>query len=76
MTLEKARKLLATQAGFGGGYNRHGARLILAEVQREHGQAASDKLIRELHLDEVFGLMSSTGSASHPGKKAGTNHSH
>ena len=31
MTLEKARQLLATQAGFGGGYNRHGARLILAE---------------------------------------------
>jgi hypothetical protein len=37
MTLEKARQLLAVQAGFGGGYNRNGARLILAEVAREHG---------------------------------------
>jgi len=56
MTLEKARQLLATQAGFGGGYNRHGARLILADVQREHGQAAADALIRELQLDAVFGF--------------------
>ena len=31
MTLDKARQLLATQAGFGGGYNRHGARLIVTE---------------------------------------------
>jgi len=59
MTLEKARQLLATQAGFGGGYNRHGARLILAEVQREHGQAAADALIRELRLGEVFGITAS-----------------
>lgn len=56
MTLEKARELLATQAGFGGGYNRHGARLILAEVRREHGQAAADALIRELRLEAVFGF--------------------
>jgi len=56
MTLEKARQLLATQASFGGGYNRHGARLILAEVQREHGQAAAEALIRELSLGEVFGI--------------------
>jgi hypothetical protein len=71
MTLEKARQLLATQAGFGGGYNRHGARLILAEVQREHGPAAADTLIRELHLDEVFGLTPLTGSTSHSGKDGG-----
>lgn len=61
MTLEKARQLLATQAGFGGGYNRHGARLILAEVQREHGQAAVDALIRELQLDAVFGFTPESG---------------
>jgi hypothetical protein len=42
MTLEKARQLLAVQAGFGGGYNRNGARLILAEVAREHGQDCAD----------------------------------
>ncbi len=56
MTLERARQLLATQAGFGGGYNRHGARLILAEIQREHGQAWVDNLIRDLELDRVFGF--------------------
>jgi len=61
MTLEKARQMLVTQADFGGGYNRNSARLILAEVVREHGQAAADKLIRELRLDEIFGL--TTGKA-------------
>jgi hypothetical protein len=60
VTLAKARELLATQAGFGGGYNRHGARLILAEVAREHGQQAADRLIRELHLDQVFGIVPGT----------------
>ena len=56
MTLEKARRLLEVQAGFGGGYNRNGARLILAEVAREHGQAAAERLIRELHLEEILGI--------------------
>jgi hypothetical protein len=56
MTLEKARQLLRTQADFGGGYNRNSARLILAEVTREHGQAAADELIRELRLDQLFGF--------------------
>ncbi len=56
MTLEKARELLGTQANFGGGYNRNAARLILAEVTREHGQAAAAALVRELRLDEIFGL--------------------
>ena len=60
MTLAKARQLLETQAGFGGGYNRHGARLILAEVAREHGQEAVDRLIRELRLDDVFGIAPGT----------------
>jgi hypothetical protein len=56
MTINRARQLLATQAGFGGGYNRNGARLILAEIQREHGQAWVDNLIRDLELDRVFGF--------------------
>jgi len=60
MTLEKARELLAVQANMGGGYNRNGARLILAEVQREHGQAAVNQLIREFNLDQVFGFKSDT----------------
>ncbi len=44
----------------GSGYNRNAARLILAEVRREHGQAAVDLLIRELNLDETFGLKPGT----------------
>jgi hypothetical protein len=54
MTLDKAKELLKVQAGFGGFYNANSAKLILAEVNREHGQAAVDRLIRELDLDKVF----------------------
>jgi len=60
MTLEKAKKLLAVQADFGGFYNANGAKLILAEVQREHGQAAVDALIRELELERIFGFARGT----------------
>ncbi len=56
MTLAKARELIAVQANMGGGYNRNGARLILAEVQREHGQQAVDALIREFDLENLFGF--------------------
>lgn len=56
MTLEKAKELLAVQADFGGFYNANSAKLILAEVSREHGQAAVDRLVRELNLDKVFGF--------------------
>ena len=56
MTLEKARQLLETQVSFGGGYNRNGSRLILADVAREHGQDAADALIREFRLDQLFGF--------------------
>lgn len=59
MTLEKARQLLQVQVDFGGGYNRNSARLIVAEVVREHGQAVADQLIREMHLDEIFGISAS-----------------
>ncbi|UCE90302.1 MAG: hypothetical protein JSW10_05655 [Pseudomonadota bacterium] len=54
MTLDKARELLAIQVDFGSGYNRNSAKLILAEVQKEHGQGAVDQLIRELNLEEAF----------------------
>ncbi|MGI9311685.1 MAG: hypothetical protein ACR2P7_09200 [bacterium] len=54
MTLTKARELLQVQANFGGPYNRHSAKLILTEVEREHGRAAVDDLITELKLNEVF----------------------
>lgn len=56
MTLEKARELLAVQASMGGGYNRNGARLILAEVQREHGRDAVDRLIQDFGLEALFGF--------------------
>ena len=56
MTLDKARELLTVQAGFGGFYNANSAKLILAEVGREHGQAAVDRIIVECGLDKVFGF--------------------
>ena len=56
MTLEKARQLLQVQVDFGGGYNRNSARLILAEVAREHGQIEANKLIDEMHLEKIFGF--------------------
>ena len=60
MTLSKARELLAVQASMGGGYNRNAAKLILAEVQAEHGQASVDALIREFDLETLFGLRPGT----------------
>ena len=56
MTLDRAKQLLKVQAGFGSFYNGNSAKLILSEVQREHGQAAVDECIREMRLDEVFGF--------------------
>jgi hypothetical protein len=56
MTLDRARQLLQVQAGFGGFYNSNSAKLILSEVMKEHGQAAVDRLIIDLRLDEIFGF--------------------
>ena len=56
MTLDKARQLLKVQADFGGFYNGNSAKLILSEVQKEHGQPAVDQLIRELDLTGIFGF--------------------
>lgn len=60
MTLQKAYELLKDQVEFGGFYNRNAARLILAEVHKEHGQAAVDRLIRDLELDKTFGFKPGT----------------
>ena len=61
MTLERAREISTQQLGFGGGYNRNAVRLLLGEVvQRERGQAAVDAIIRELGLEEAFGLKPGT----------------
>ena len=56
MTLEKARQLLEVQAGFGGGYSRNGALLVLAEVAREHGAERAEELLRELRLEQRLGI--------------------
>jgi len=56
MTLEKARELIKIQADIGGGYNRNATKLILAEIQKQHGQDSVDQLIREFNLDKIFGF--------------------
>jgi len=56
MTLDRAKQLLKVQADFGGFYNGNSAKLILSEVQREHGQDAVDECIRDLRLDTIFGF--------------------
>jgi hypothetical protein len=60
MTLDRARQLLKVQADFGGFYNANSAKLILSEVQKEHGQTAVDQLIVELNLQQVFGFVPGT----------------
>ena len=56
MELERARELLSMHIEMGSGYNRNAARLVLAEVQRIHGQEAVDRLIMELDLQRHFGF--------------------
>ncbi len=51
MTLERAREIIGEQLAFGSGYNRNAVRLLLGEVQREHGLAAADRLILEFELE-------------------------
>ena len=63
MTITRATELLRIQAGFGGFYNANGAKLILAEVAREHGQEAVDRLIHELELERIFGFAPGTAFA-------------
>ncbi len=60
MTPERATELIRQQLGFGGGYNRNAVRLILKEVQRVHGQELVDRLIRELELEQAYGLRPGT----------------
>jgi hypothetical protein len=61
VTLERAREIIPQQLRLGGGYNREAVRrLLLGEVQREHGQAAVGGLTRELDLETHFGLRAGT----------------
>lgn len=45
MTVDKALELLRNQSQIVGGHTQNGAKLILAEIQKEHGQEAIDQLI-------------------------------
>ncbi|MES9969805.1 MAG: hypothetical protein ABW092_07195 [Candidatus Thiodiazotropha sp.] len=60
MTIDKARQIIKQQISFGSGYNRNAVRLLLGEIQREHGQHAGDQLIEELKLEQAFGLRPGT----------------
>ena len=60
MTIDKAKELISQQVSFGSGYNRNAVRLILGEIQREHGQTAVDRLIHQLDLEQTFGLIQGT----------------
>jgi hypothetical protein len=56
MTPDRAPELLRRRVEFDSGHNRNTARLVLREVQLEHGQAAVDGLIWELDLERHLGL--------------------
>jgi len=56
MKIERAQELIETQLQFTSGYNRNAIRMILAEVQQVHGQAAVDRLIRQYELEARFDL--------------------
>lgn len=60
MTIDKAKELISQQVSFGSGYNRNAVRLILGEIQREHGPTAVDRLIHELDLERAFDLKPGT----------------
>lgn len=60
MTLEKAHELIAMHASLGSGYNRNAAKMVLAEVMRDHGQQAVDALIREYDLEKQWAIKPGT----------------
>ena len=79
MTINRAQELLQVRVDFGGFYNGNVAKIILSEVNREHGQQAVDFLIREMRLDEAFGFVNSTdfdGGLAVPEKRNTGNKGH
>ena len=60
MTIDKARELLSTHVSLGSGYNRNAARLVLGEIQRDHGQQTVDMLIREFNMEQLWGIKPGT----------------
>lgn len=60
MTLEKAREIIADHVAIAGGYNRTATKIVLGELQNDVGQDAVDSIIREFHLDELWGFAPGT----------------
>ena len=56
MTPERARELIRQQMSFSSGCNRNAIRLILGEIQREHGQSVTDTLVLEFNLEQAFDI--------------------
>ena len=56
MTLSRARELIEVQLQFSSGYNRNAVRMILGDVQREHGYDAVKELVEFYGLKQRFGL--------------------
>jgi len=62
MTLDRARETILEQLQLGSGDSRNAVRLLLGDVQREHGREAGDALLRELDLETTFRLCAGTDS--------------
>ena len=60
MTLDKAREIIADHVFIAGGYNQTATKMILGELQKEHGQQAVDSIIREFSLDELWNFQVGT----------------
>ena len=51
---------IGQQMAFSSGYNRNAAKMVLAEVMRDHGQQAVDALIREYDLEKQWAIKPGT----------------
>ena len=54
VTIDKANELIAMHVQMGSFYNRNAVKMILGEVNRDHGQGAVDRLIRDHKLEELW----------------------
>ncbi len=52
--------MIETHAMMASGYNRNAAKMVLGELNRDEGQQAVDRLIREFHLDDLWGFQPGT----------------
>ena len=56
MNLEQAKLLIESQVSMGGKASRNGAKMVLLEVSKLHGQQGVDQIIIELGLEEKLGF--------------------